>query len=169
MAGINLNEVQIRSSAIAPYGQILAYRPHKHTNLSPKAAALNIAGSAFDPYPAFKLPHKKTVDEILNQVARMNELKKGRSFKGYCGLYVAFQLKALGIFTDAASFLGNGNTWYHGVGGQQVSRKYALKKYPGQSCLEDIARANGNAVYNIVVCFSKGRYGHVLFIHAILN
>jgi len=111
----------------------------------------------------------KTMEEIKNQIDHLYNLRKGKSFKGFCGLYVDFQLRALGIFPSNSSYLGHGNTWYSGVGTQHVSKNYNLKKYPGSNCLEDIIRHNGFSVYNIVVSFSKGRFGHVLFIHAILN
>lgn len=109
------------------------------------------------------------MDEIRNQIDRLYNLKRGKSFKGLCGRYVDFQLRALGIFPPNSSYLGHGNTWFAGIGPQHISKQYRLKKYPGSNCLEDIVRDNGNAAYNIVVCFSRGRFGHVLFIHAIMN
>lgn len=109
------------------------------------------------------------MEEVRNRTDRLYNLKKGKSFKGRCGLYVDFQLRALGIFPTSTSYLGHGNTWFTGIGPQHVSKQYRLKKYPGSNCLEDIIRDNGYAVYNIVVSFDRGRFGHVLFIHAILN
>jgi hypothetical protein len=67
------------------------------------------------------------------------------------------------------SYCGNGNAWYNNVGQQHIAGNYTLKKYSGSHCLENIIRQNGNSVYNIVVSFSKGRFGHVMFIHAIMN
>lgn len=119
----------------------------------------------YDPY----LLNIKTADQIRNQVEHLYRLKKGKNYKGLCGLYVAFQLKALGIFPESRSFYGNGNTWYRGVGSQHISKSYILKKYPGALCLENIVQENGSPVYNIVLCTNNGRYGHVLFIHAIIN
>lgn len=109
------------------------------------------------------------MEQVRNQIDRLYNLKRGKSFKGLCGLYVDFQLRALGIFPANTAYLGHGNTWFSGVGPQHVSQQYRLKKYPGQNCLEDIIHDSGYAAHNIVVCFSRGRYGHVLFIHAILN
>jgi hypothetical protein len=119
----------------------------------------------YDPY----LLNIKTVEQIKNQVETLYKLKKGKNYKGFCGLYVAFQLRALGIFQENRSFYGNGNTWYRGVGKQHLAQNYVLKKYPGINCLENILRENGSPVYNIVLCTNNGRYGHVLFIHAIIS
>lgn len=119
----------------------------------------------YDPY----LLNIKTAEQIKNQVENLCRLKKGKNYKGLCGLYVAFQLRALGIFQENRSFYGNGNTWYRGVGIQHVSKSYVLKKYRGALCLENIVKENGSPVYNIVVCTNSGRYGHVLFIHAIID
>ena len=119
----------------------------------------------YDPY----LLNIKTVEQIISQVENLYRLKKGKNYKGLCGLYVAFQLKALGVFQESRPYYGNGNTWYRGVGTQHVSKNYVLKKYPGIGCLENIVRDNGSPVYNIVLCTNSGRYGHVLFIHAIIG
>jgi len=119
----------------------------------------------YNPY----LLNIKTAEQIKNQVENLYRLKNGKNYKGLCGLYVAFQLKALGIFPYSRSYYGNGNTWYRGVGTQHISKNYLLKKYPGAFCLENIVQENGSPVYNIVLCTNSGRFGHVLFIHAIFG
>lgn len=168
MNGLNLSNAPITGSD-APYMDVLAYRSHKYNKYLPKREAFpEKTGWPLDPY-FIKRSRPKTVYEIINQIENIYELKKGKSFKDLCGVYVTFQLKALGIFSDMKSYCGNGNEWYSSVGQQHVSGNYNLKKYPGAYCLEDIIRNNGNSAYNIVVSFSKGRFGHVMFIHAIIN
>ncbi len=136
-----------------PHGQQQA-EPWNMRFINPYAYAQNIG---------------RSMEEVRNQIDRLYNIKKGKSFKGFCGLYVDFQLRALGIFPAKTSYMGHGNTWYTGITPQHVSKQYRLKKYPGSNCLEDILRDSGFEAHNIVVCFSRGRFGHVLFIHAILN
>ncbi len=168
MIGINLSNAPIRRSD-APYMDMTAYRSHKfHDYPSRREAFPEKAGWLLDP-AIIKRSRPKTVYDIINQIENIYELKKGKSFKDMCGVYVTFQLKALGIFSDAKSYCGNGNAWYSGVSQQHIAGNYTLKKYPGAHCLENIIRDHGNSVYNIVVSFSKGRFGHVMFIHAIIN
>ncbi len=168
MIGINLSNAPITRS-VMPFRDIPVYRSHKYYDYIPRSEAFpEKTGWFLDPY-YIKIPRPKTVFEIINQIEKLYELKRGKSFKDLCGVYVTFQLKALGIFSDAKSYCGNGNEWFNGISQQHISGNYTLKKYPGAHCIEDIIRDNGNAVYNIVVSFSKGRFGHVMFIHAIIN
>lgn len=168
MIGINLSNAPITGSD-APYMDARAYRSHKYYDILAGRKAFPVKkGWSYDS-DFMKKTRPKTVYEIINQIDDIYELKKGKSFKDLCGVYVTFQLKALGIFSDMKSYCGNGNAWYNGVNQQHVSGNYILKKYPGTYCLENIIRGKGNSVYNVVVSFSKGRFGHVMFIHAILN
>ncbi len=101
-----------------------------------------------------------------------------KSFKGYCGAYVANQLMVLGINTSYLSANGN-NTFelYRDLettsGGYCVSA-YRARDYTLEEALQAIL--NGDpAASNILVGFQKGvssagkKYGHVLFIHGIRN
>ena len=99
-----------------------------------------------------------------------------RSFKGYCGAYVANQLVVLGINTSYLSANGK-NTYdiYRKMdctsGGYRVSA-YGAKKYSLSEALGAIMRQDPSAT-NILVGFQRGvsksgrKYGHVLFIHGI--
>lgn len=168
MIGINLSYAPITISD-APFTDVSAYRSHRYNDYPSKREAYPEKRAWYtEPY-LMKRSRPKTVYEIINQIEHIYDLKKGKSFKDLCGVYVTFQLKALGIFSDMKSYCGNGNEWYHGVGQQHVSGNYNLKKYPGAHCIEDIIREKGSSVFNIVVSFSKGRFGHVMFIHAIIN
>lgn len=101
-----------------------------------------------------------------------------RSFKGYCGAYVAHQLVVLGINTSYLSSSGK-KTYdiYRDMdrtsGGYDVIA-YGAKQYSLQEALEAIIREDP-AACNILVGFQKGvsksgkKYGHVLFIHGIQN
>lgn len=98
------------------------------------------------------------------------------SFNGFCGSYVNQQLIALGI-ANSTELGGNGNVWYSKMSKlKKTSKGYNIKMYPGTNCVADIWNAhNKNNVFNIVVAFSKGggsagaEYGHVLFIHGIID
>ena len=121
-----------------------------------------------------------SVDDIKIQVTEIYQKAlnmSGRStFNGLCGLCVNYELRAMGIF-GAGSFNGNGNQWFDGlVDGDETAGGYTQTKYAGSTCLTDIVNAyNGNPVYNIVVSFPYGAkastrpYGHVNFIHAIID
>ena len=101
-----------------------------------------------------------------------------RSFKGYCGAYVAHQLVVLGINTTYLSSSGK-KTYdiYRDMdrtsGGYDVTA-YGAKQYSLQEALEAIIWEDPTAC-NILVGFQKGvsksgkKYGHVLFIHGIQN
>ena len=99
------------------------------------------------------------------------------SFNGFCGAYVNQQLLALGIVKKNNELGGNGNVWYSKMSNlKKTSAGYNIKMYPGKTCVADIWNANNkNNVYNIVVAFKYGygdagkEYGHVLFIHGIID
>lgn len=167
MIGINLSNAPIARSVMS-YAEIPAYRSYSCDYLPNREVFPERTGWLLDP-DIIKRSRPKSVYEIINQIESLYEIKKGKSFKDLCGVYVTFQLKALGIFSDMKSYCGNGNAWYNGVSQQHIAGNYTLKKYPGAYCLEDIIRDNGNSVYNIVVSFSKGRFGHVMLIHAMIN
>ncbi len=99
----------------------------------------------------------------------------GKSFNKYCASYVQFQLSILGI-TSKRETGYNGNGAYAKYANQtKTSGGYNIKAYPGKNVLQKIVDSNGGNVYNIMVCFDKSptaagkKYGHVLFIHAILD
>lgn len=101
-----------------------------------------------------------------------------RSFKGYCGAYVANQLVVLGINRSYLS--ANGKNTYdiyrkldRTTGGYGVTC-YSASKYTLMEALTDILQKDPSAT-NILVGFQKGvsksgkKYGHVLFIHGVRN
>lgn len=101
-----------------------------------------------------------------------------KSFKGYCGAYVAHQLVVLGINTSYLSASGK-NTYdiYRNMdrttGGYAVIA-YSAKQYSLQEAMETIL-GEDPAACNILVGFQKGvsksgkKYGHTLFIHGVQN
>lgn len=124
---------------------------------------------------------KNNYDERLYQQIQSTYIaakkrSRRRSFKGYCGAYVANQLVVLGINT---SYLGaNGKNMFDVYrnmactsGGYAVTA-YNAKKYTLLEALTAITNQDPGAV-NILVGFQKGvskagkKYGHVLFIHGI--
>ena len=101
-----------------------------------------------------------------------------KSFKGYCGAYVANQLVVLGINTSYLS--ANGKNTYdiyrkmdRTSGGYDVTA-YGAKNYSLGEALDAILQEDP-AADNILVGFQRGvsssgrKYGHVLFIHGIRN
>ena len=121
-----------------------------------------------------------TVAQIKSQITSTYQtcLKRSKrsSYNGWCGGYVTQQLIVLGI-TKSGELSGDGNAWWKNMSKiSKTSQGYTLTKYSGKECLNNIVSASGGKnVYNIVVAFSKGHgdagatYGHVLFIHAIIN
>lgn len=101
------------------------------------------------------------------------------SFDGYCGSYVTWHLYVLGV--DRSRHGANGNDVYDQYEdikltcGGHVAQAYSGKNYDIESGLNKIT-ANGTMdAYNIVVGFHKTKsaagqkYGHAVFIHAILD
>ena len=119
-------------------------------------------------------------DEILAQMNRVYDTLRAKkdgdmtAYKNWCGAYVCDQLVALGILSDG-EFSGHGKNWYSGLAAKNVTTTgYQTTAFSGKNCINDICATYGDA-YNIVVGFSKGAgtdgqtYGHVLFIHAIID
>lgn len=116
--------------------------------------------------------------QISETYAAAKKRARRKSFKGYCGAYVANQLVVLGINTSYLSANGN-NTFelYRDLkctsGGYLVTA-YRAKDYTLEEALQTILREDPSAG-NILVGFQKGtssagkKYGHVLFIHGVRN
>ena len=114
--------------------------------------------------------------QIQDTYTAAKKRSRRKSFKGYCGAYVANQLVVLGINTSYLSANGK-NTYdiYRNMdctsGGYRVSA-YGAKDYSLSEALGAIMRDDPDAC-NILVGFQKGvsksgkKYGHVLFIHGI--
>lgn len=116
--------------------------------------------------------------QISDTYAAAKKRARRKSFKGYCGAYVANQLVVMGINTSYLSANGN-NTFelYRDLkctsGGYLVSA-YRAKEYTLEEALRAIIQDQPSPD-NILVGFQKGtssagkKYGHVLFIHGIRN
>ncbi len=116
--------------------------------------------------------------QIQNTYKAARKRSRRRSFKGYCGAYVANQLVVLGINKSYLSANGK-NTYdiYRNMdvttGGYGVTA-YSAKKYTLKEALSTITDRNPSA-RNILVGFQRGtsssgkKYGHVLFIHGVKN
>ena len=126
---------------------------------------------------------KSHYDEVLYRQIQdtyraAKKRSRRRSFKGYCGAYVANQLVVLGINTSYLS--ANGKNTYdiyrkldRTTGGYGITA-YSAKKYTLSEALHAIINEDP-AASNILVGFQKGtsrsgrKYGHVLFIHGVQN
>jgi hypothetical protein len=116
--------------------------------------------------------------QIQDTYTAARKRARRKSFKGYCGAYVANQLMVLGINTSYLSASGK-NTYdiYRNMdrttGGYDVTA-YGAKQYSLREALEAILREDPSAC-NILVGFQRGvsssgkKYGHVLFIHGVQN
>ncbi|MDO4563644.1 MAG: stalk domain-containing protein [Clostridia bacterium] len=63
---------------------------------------------------------------------------------------------------------GNGNTWYPNFpAGKTNLGDYTTIKKSGETALKDLIKEYGNEIFYIMVGFSNGSYGHVMFIYAI--
>ena len=119
-------------------------------------------------------------DPLCRQIKDTYKAAKKRarrkSFKGYCGAYVANQLVVLGI--NASYLSANGKNTYDiyrnmdcTTGGYHVTA-YGAKRYTLSEALQAILRDDASP-NDILVGFQKGtsksgkKYGHVLFIHGI--
>ena len=109
---------------------------------------------------------------------RARSLFGRRSFNGYCGAYVKYQLRAMGIFEGQNDASGNGNEWYGAF--EDVSRTsggYRVYRESGNDCLEKLAEKYGNNLENIVLSFPiqsgySARYpgaGHALVIRYLID
>jgi|GEM_PF-2889296 len=123
----------------------------------------------------------KTANEIIQQIkdtyTAAKQLNGGNSFNGWCGNYVGYQLQVLGINTSCVG--GNGNNQFdYYCNKTQTTGGYGIVAYPSSSysitsALNEMC-SSGN-VYNILVGFTTGwgsdgqLYGHVMFIHAIID
>ena len=116
--------------------------------------------------------------QIQDTYTAAKKRSRRKSFKGYCGAYVANQLVVLGINTSYLSANGK-NTYdiYRNMdctsGGYRVSA-YGAKDYSLSEALGAIMR-DDPAACNILVGFQKGvsksgkKYGHTLLIHGVRN
>lgn len=119
----------------------------------------------------------KTGEEVCADITKAYTAmrkKFGKSYSGWCGQYVKDMLEQLKIGLYGSGSL-NGNQWmYTLIDDATTPYGYKQKKYWGDNCLQDIVEANGGVAYNIVVSFNiqsgqYAKYGHVLFINAIID
>ena len=149
---------------------------------------IGMSASAASDSPTTYANSEPTVAEIKKQIDTIYQksLKSfGNKFNGYCGAYVGWQVKHMGIHmkSDAkkSPVTPNGkDTWetYSKLtttsGGYTVN-KYSAMQYTLKQALNKISANGTKNVYNIMVCMQKGNtplsyeYGHVSFIHAIIN
>ena len=130
------------------------------------------------PFGVLEVSAVSETDRIKTQISETYSKARsefGKSFNKYCASYVQFQLSILGI-TSKRETGYNGNGAYAKYANQtKTSSGYNIKAYPGKNVLQKIVDDNGGNVYNIMVCFDKSPtaagkvYGHVLFIHAIID
>lgn len=117
-------------------------------------------------------------EEATQIYAETKKLSGRRSFNGYCGAYVRYQLRAMGIFEGKYDASGNGNKWYGAF--ENISRTsggYYVYRESGNDCLEKLAEKYGNNLKNIVLSFpiqsgysaSYPGAGHALVIRYLID
>lgn len=122
-------------------------------------------------------------DRILQQITdTYDEALRGSkrySFRGYCGTFVNWHVYLLGITSTVS--IGNGNQQYDMYAKQTVTsggftvEALPVQQYSMKEALNMLS-ANGTVnVYNLIAGFQRtnttaGRkYGHAVFIHAVIN
>ncbi len=123
---------------------------------------------------------KKQIKDTHNKAKK---LAKRKSFFGYCGTYVYYELIARKIWTGKNNKYEkqwNGNQWYSKLANKKYTKSsggYKVTKYSGDDCLDKLSNNGKKEVYNIVVSYkvqNEGTLknpgaGHVVYIHAIKN
>ena len=118
------------------------------------------------------------IEQEISSTYKAIRKKRGSSYSGWCGQFVADQLNYMKIGYVSNGNGLNGNQWYGNLISNAVT-KYGYKqvKYGGNNCLNDIVSAKGKEVYNVVISF-KHQYGktdsnpgagHVVLLHAIVD
>lgn len=103
----------------------------------------------------------------------------GKSFHGYCGSMVAYQLRHSKITKDVVKMDGNQMYDYYkdklsSTGGFYINA-YSARKYSLEEALNAISHNGTKDVYNILVGFqwtnteAGAQFGHALFINGILD
>lgn len=110
--------------------------------------AANSAGAAFYSVPEEFIPYGQKIYEDAKTAS-------GRgSFRGYCGTYVAYQLRVMGIFKDRFDVTGNGNQWYSNFNGiTKTSGGYYVYRESGGDCIDKLVAKYGSNLKNIVLSF----------------
>lgn len=102
----------------------------------------------------------------------------GRSFSGYCGTYVTYQLRAMGICPREDNMCGNGNQWYSNFDNVTMTGGgYYVYRESGRDCLKNLAQKYGDDLSNIVLSFpiqsgysaSYPGAGHALVIYRLCD
>ncbi len=129
------------------------------------------------------LPATAAIDMTMHtQVANIYsgaQASFGRSFNGYCGACVGWQLYHMGINTTAICPNGKDTFDYYKnlsvtTGGYNVTA-YSASQYSLKSALNAITANGTKNAYNIVIGLEKGNtassqtYGHAVVIHAIID
>ena len=134
------------------------------------------------PMGAVSVNAEKSVSEIQTQISTIYQLSRnshGKSFSGYCGAYVGWQLYHMGINTSYVGINGNETFDYYknlskSSGGYSITA-YSASNYTLKSALYAITAGGTKNAYNIVIGLERGNtalaqtYGHTAFIHAIID
>lgn len=128
--------------------------------------------------------HIKTEDQrIRQQIMRIHSISLQRTghptLGGRCGLQVSWELYLLGINKCLLTYDGKDHYDAYkdleATTGGYVPRAYDVKDYSLEEALNTISKNGTQDVYNIMVGFERTdteagqKYGHVCFIHAILD
>lgn len=112
--------------------------------------ALVLSNSAY----AYNLPVPQELQDYGAGIYSEARAAFGRSFQGYCGSYVHYQLTAMNIFDGRCPLTGNGNHWYGNFENMdKTSGGYYVYREPGRNCLSNLAEKYGNDLSNIVISF----------------
>ena len=119
--------------------------------------------------------------QITDIDTKAKNLSNKKSFKGLCGLYVYYELRARGIYSGKKSNYENAvdwNQWYKMMESGKYTKStggYKVSKYKGSNALDTLSNKGKENVNNFVISYEHGyskesyKYGHVVYIHAIYN
>ena len=122
---------------------------------------------------------QEVITEARETFVKAQRFAGKRSFHGKCGLFVATQLRVLGINTKRVSFNGNDSYDYYAdlestTGGYYVM-SYSGIEYDLLSALQEVSDYGKKDVRNILVGFqwtntrAGSKYGHVMLINGIID
>ncbi|MCH5314356.1 MAG: hypothetical protein J1E81_00475 [Eubacterium sp.] len=137
-------------------------------------AAQSTIGTADYPDNVKVSVHVKSSQELQDiynaSKQKANNMTKNVDGSISCASLTKAKAEANGFNAD---WNGNGNQVYNNISAGEHSN-YAATKYAGGNCLQDLIKAEGEPITDIVISFPKSpsygtKYGHVLYIDQIVD
>ncbi len=145
------------------------------------AAALfcALAAPAAASEPALAEPYSLTGEELIQRIEQTYDealdLAGRRSFYGRCSTMVNRSVQALGLVIARPAMEGHGRDAYDRYSvmgrtdGGYDAIAYSGADYDLEGALNAVCEGGTRDVYNLIVGFHNGGYGHALFVHGIVD